>query len=153
MTQASDAEKRTITMERTFNAPRQLVWDAWTKPEHIANWWGPSGMTTTIKKHEFKVGGEWEFTMPMPNGKEFVSHGVYTKIEAPELLETTANFIPMTEGVTLIVQLTEEGESTKFVFKVVHPTEEYCKQQEELGIYNGWGSVFTGLETYLGSLV
>lgn len=152
MDQPSDIEKRTATIKRSFSAPRALVWDAWTKPEHIANWWGPAGMTTHIKKHDFRVGGDWEFVMPMPNGKEFISFGTYSRIEAPELLETTANFIPMTEGVTLVAQFIDKGESTDFIFKVIHPTVEYCKQQEDMGIYNGWGSVFKGLESYLSGL-
>ena len=151
MNKTNDIEKRTLTLTRTFDAPRQLVWDAWTQPEHIAKWWGPRGMKTNIKKHDFKVGGDWEFVMPMPDGKEFISYGTYSQIEAPELLETSANFIPMTEGVTLVASFSEAGDQTDFVFKVIHPTEEYCKQQEEMGFYNGWGSVFEGLNAYLQS--
>ena len=153
MSELAAIEKRTITMERTFDAPRKLVWTAWTEPEHLANWWGPKGMKTNIKKHEFKPGGNWEFVMPMPDGREFVSYGTYSKIEEYTLIETTANFIPMTEGVTLVASFEDMGDKTKFVFKVIHPTEEYCKQQEEMGIYNGWGSVFTGLEVYLKGLL
>jgi uncharacterized protein YndB with AHSA1/START domain len=55
----------------------------------------------------------------------------------------------MTEGVTLIVQLSESDNQTKMLFSVVHPTEEYAKQQEELGFLNGWGSVFDRLLSYL----
>ena len=151
MSNLNDLEKRTLTLERSFSAPRQLVWDAWTQPEHIANWWGPRGMKTIIKKHDFQENGEWEFAMPMPDGKEFISYGTYSQIEAPELLKTSANFIPMTEGVTLVASFSEAGDKTDFVFKVIHPTEEYCKQQEEMGFYNGWGSVFEGLNAYLQS--
>ena len=76
MNQLTDIEKRTITINRTFDAPRTLVWEAWTKTEHIIQWWGPSGMETKIKKHEFKVGGQWEYTMDMPDGNEFLSFGM-----------------------------------------------------------------------------
>ena len=144
----TDIEKRTITIERTFNAPIALVWEAWTQSEHIANWWGPPGMPMDIVKHEFKVGGDWEYIMRMPDGNPFKSFGTYSRIEAPTLLETTANFIPMTEGVTLVVELKEEGDQTAMTFKVIHPTEEYAKAQEEMGIYNGWGSVFNRLNEY-----
>ena len=153
MSNSNDIEKRTITMKRTFDAPRQLVWEAWTQPGHIARWWGPKGMTTNIKKHDFREGGEWEYTMPMPNGKEFLTFGKYIKIVSPELIETTANFIPMTEGVTLVASFADAGEKTDFTFKVIHPTEGYCKQQENMGIYNGWGSVFDGLSKYLTTMV
>ena len=68
----SDQQARTITMKRTFNAPIQLVWEAWTQPEHIAQWWGPKGMKTKVIAHDFRVGGKWEYTMLMPDGKEFI---------------------------------------------------------------------------------
>ena len=152
MNEVAAIEKRTLTLERTFDAPLQLVWDAWTQPEHIANWWAPPGMQTTIKKHDFREGGEWEYSMKMPDGKEFLGFGTYARIVEPELIETSANFIPMTKGVNMIAQFSEEGEKTHFVFKVIHPTEEYCKQQEEMGFYNGWGSVFEGLNKYLQAL-
>ena len=153
MNEVSEIDKRTLTIKRTLNAPRKLVWEAWTQPEHIANWWGPRGMKTHIKKHDFRVGGEWEFTMTMPDGKDFISQGIYSKIEVLELIETSANFIPMTEGVTIVASFIDANENTEFVFKVIHPTEEYCKQQEEMGFMNGWGSVFDGLENYLNTLV
>ena len=152
MSEVNDIEKRTLTIERTLEAPRKLVWDAWTQPEHIANWWGPPGMKTDIKKHDFTEGGDWEFVMEMPDGKEFVSFGTYSKIEVMELIETSANFIPMTEGVTIVARFMEAGNQTEFVFKVIHPTEAYCKQQEEMGFYNGWGSVFEGLNKYVSEL-
>lgn len=144
-----DIDKRTLTMTRNFDAPRSLVWEAWTKPEHIANWWAPPGMKTDIIKHEFKEGGDWEYSMKMPDGRDFKAFGTYTKIQEPDLLETTANFIPMTEGVTLVAEFKDTGETTEFIFKVIHPTEEYCKQQAEMGFYNGWASVFEGLNGYL----
>lgn len=106
-------------------------------------------MKTNIKRHDFRVGGEWEYTMPMPDGNEFVSYGKYSRIDIPELIETSADFIPMTEGVTIIASFIDAGEQTEFVFRVIHPTEEYCKQQEKMGFYNGWGSVFEGLNAYL----
>lgn len=149
MSESTDIEKRTITIKRTFDAPRALVWEAWTQSEHIVHWWGPKGMKIQIKKHEFVEGGEWEYTMMMPDGKEFRSFGEYSRIKAPELIETTANFIPMTEGVTLVASFEDAGEQTEFVFKVIHPTEAYCKQQENMGIYNGWGSVFDRLGAFL----
>lgn len=152
MNEVNEIEKRTLTIKRKFDAPRELVWKAWTQPEHIAKWWGPRGMKTNVKKHDFKVGGEWEYTMPMPDGSDFISNGIYSKIEAMELIETSANFIPMTEGVNIVAVFTDAGEQTEFIFKVIHPTEAYCKQQEQMGFYNGWGSVLEGLNNYLAKL-
>ena len=145
-------EKRTLTLERIFDAPLEIVWEAWTQSEHIAKWWAPPGMEMTVVKHDFREGGQWEYTMTMPNGQNFVACGTYSKIVQQSLIETSADFKPMTEGVTMVAEFKALGDQTSFVFKVIHPTEEYCKQQEEMGFYNGWGSIFKGLNEYLQSL-
>jgi len=147
----SDSNKtnRTVTIERVYNAPISLVWEAWTNPEHIANWWGPKGMKTRVLTHEFKVGGIWKYAMAMPDGKDFISEGTYSEIVPFKKIVTSADFKPMTQGVELQILLEEDGENTKFTFKVVHPTEAYKIQQEKMGIYNGWGSTFDRLEVFL----
>ncbi|MEP0265416.1 SRPBCC domain-containing protein [Dokdonia sp.] len=145
----SNTNNRTITLQRTFDAPIKLVWQAWTQPEHIAQWWGPKGMDINIIEHSFKVGGVWKYTMPMPNGKEFISEGEYLEIIEFQKIVTTADFRPMTEGVELHITLEEQGDKTHFTFSVVHKTEAYCKQQEAMGINNGWGSAFSRLELFL----
>ncbi len=146
------AENRTLTLNRTFNAPIKLVWDAWTQPGHIAQWWGPKGMETTIVKHDFKVGGEWEYAMIMPNGNAFIGDGIYIDIVELEKIRSTANFKPMTEGVEIQALFEQVGDRTNFTFNVIHPTEEYCKQQEAMGFKNGWGSTFDRLEELINTL-
>ena len=140
---------RTLTLERTFNAPIELVWEAWTQAEHITNWWGPKGMETTVLEHNFKVGGTWKYAMKMPDGNEFIADGIYTEIVHHEKIVSTANFKPMTENVKIHSIFERDGEKTKFTFHCVHQTEEYCKQQEKMGFYNGWGSVFERLNEFL----
>ena len=142
-------ENRTLTLTRTFNAPISLVWEAWTKPEHIAHWWGPKGMKVKIVEHNFEVGGQWRYSMTMPNGAEFITEGVYSLIEELKRIHSSADFKPMTEGVELQSIFEEAGDKTNFTFHVIHATEEYCKQQEEMGFYKGWGSVFDNLQDYL----
>ena len=142
-------ENRTLTLTRTFNAPIKLVWEAWTKPEHIAHWWGPKGMEVKIIEHNFEVGGQWRYSMTMPNGAEFITEGVYSLIEELKRIHSSADFRPMTEGVELQSIFEEAGDKTNFTFHVIHETEEYCKQQEEKGFYKGWGSVFDNLQDYL----
>ena len=145
----SNTANRTLTIERTLQAPIKLVWEAWSQPQHITNWWGPKGMETKVITHEFKVGGKWHYVMQMPDGQEFIAEGKYMEIEEPHKIITSANFRPMTEGVELQVWLSEAGSQTQFTFKVIHPTVEYCQQQEAMGFYNGWGSVFDRLSQHL----
>ena len=85
----------------------------------------------------------------MPDGSEFVAEGVYSEIIAFEKIISSADFKPMTEGVEIQALFEEKGDETKFTFNVVHATEEYCKQQEQMGFYNGWGSVFDRLDEFL----
>jgi len=62
-----------------------------------------------------------------------------------EKIFSSANFRPMTEGVEIQAFFEDKGDKTDFTFNVIHPTEEYCKQQEKMGFYNGWGSAFDRL--------
>ena len=147
-----DKSNRTVTINRVFNAPIELVWEAWTQPEHIAQWWSPKGMETKIIEHDFSIGGKWKYSMPMPNGAEFVADGEYTEIIELEKIISLANFRPMTEGVEIQSLFEKDGDKTIFTFNVVHPTEEYKIQQEKMGILNGWGSVFERLDALLTEL-
>ncbi|WP_299278647.1 SRPBCC domain-containing protein [uncultured Psychroserpens sp.] len=140
---------KTVTIQRTFNAPIELVWEAWTTPEHIAKWWSPKGMTTKIIEHSFTVGGKWKYIMPMPNGNEFTAEGIYTEIVELEKICSLANFRPMTEGVEIQSIFKKNGQKTEFTFHVIHPTEAYKIAQEKMGIQNGWGSVFNRLDEFL----
>ncbi|QEC67163.1 polyketide cyclase [Panacibacter ginsenosidivorans] len=95
----SNISDRELLLSRVLNAPVKLVWDVWTDPEHIKNWWGPNGFTNTIHKMEVNEGGEWNLTMHGPDGtdyknksvfKEIVKHKkiVYEHISAPKFLAT-----------------------------------------------------------------
>jgi uncharacterized protein YndB with AHSA1/START domain len=86
-------------ISRLINAPRELVWKAWTDPEHIRHWWGPSGFTNSISKMELMEGGEWEFIMHGPDGTDYRNKHIYREIKKPEKLvleHTTAPHFVMT---------------------------------------------------------
>lgn len=145
----SELSDRTLTLERTFDAPIELVWEAWTQPEHVAQWWAPEGMELEVFEHDFREGGKWKYGMEMPDGTEFISEGVYSVIVELEKIFSSANFRPMTEGVEIQALFEENGDKTNFTFNCIHPTVEYCKQQEKMGFYNGWASVFERLNGFL----
>ncbi|HAS46369.1 MAG TPA: activator of HSP90 ATPase [Microscillaceae bacterium] len=149
MNNQNQPNDRTLSLKRTFNAPLQLVWEAWTQSDHIAQWWGPKGMQTTVIEHDFRVGGQWKYSMQMPDGKTFISEGKYLEIEELKKVISTADFKPMTEGVEIQALFEADGDQTKFTFNVVHPTVEYCQQQSKMGFYNGWASVFDRLGEFL----
>ena len=71
---------RELLITRELNAPIALVWEAWTTPEHIANWWGPNGFTNTISKMDMQPGGEWELVMHGPDGTDYRNKSVFKEI-------------------------------------------------------------------------
>lgn len=75
-----------IIICRTFAAPRELVWKAWTDPEHVGRWWGPAGFTTTTHAMDFRPGGSWRYTMHGPDGHDYVNRIEYLEIEEPSRL-------------------------------------------------------------------
>jgi uncharacterized protein YndB with AHSA1/START domain len=83
---APDAD-REIVLSREFDAPRELVWRAYTDPAHIVNWWGPDGFTNTIYEMEVRPGGRWRFMMHGPDGKDWPNRITYREVVAPERLE------------------------------------------------------------------
>jgi uncharacterized protein YndB with AHSA1/START domain len=76
----SNTKDRELIITRTLNAPVELVWEVWTKPEHIANWWGPNGFTNTINTMDMKAGGEWNLVMHGPDGTDYVNKSIFKEI-------------------------------------------------------------------------
>lgn len=74
---------REIEITRVFDAPRELVFRAWTEQQHLAQWWGPHGFTITTKSFQFNEGGVWLFTMHGPDGRDYPNKIVFEKIERP----------------------------------------------------------------------
>jgi uncharacterized protein YndB with AHSA1/START domain len=71
---------REIVITRTFVAPRALVWEAWTKPEHIEKWWGPNGFSTTISEFDLRPGGRFKHVMHGPDGTNYPNLSVFREI-------------------------------------------------------------------------
>lgn len=82
-TAASTAD-REIVITRTFEAARELVWDAMTNPKHVVNWWGPRGFSATIGKMDFRVGGVWKLVMVGPDGAKYPNEHTFQEIVKPE---------------------------------------------------------------------
>jgi uncharacterized protein YndB with AHSA1/START domain len=78
-----------LVARRVFDAPRSLVFKAWTQPEHLARWWGPKGFTLVSCTMDVRPGGAWFRRMRSPEGAEYVKRGIYREIVAPERLVFT----------------------------------------------------------------
>ena len=76
-----------LRLTRMFDAPRQLVWDAWTRPEHLERWQGaPEGMTVTLLEKDLRPGGRFKLCMRAPDGAEYWLQGEYLEVVPPERL-------------------------------------------------------------------
>ena len=85
-TASSSTEDREMVLTREFDAPRELVWRAYTEPEHAANWFGPDGFTNTVHEMDVRVGGRWRFIMHGPDGTDYSNRITYQEIARPERL-------------------------------------------------------------------
>ena len=151
MTQADSTE---ILIEHVFDAPRELVWKAWTDPEHVAKWWGPHGMTTRVDELDLRPGGRWRYVMMAPDGSEYPQKGVFREIVPPETIVTSAEFEVGAEGphkVILTYRFDDLGDKTKLTMRsgMYLPMSE----QEQMGVIEGWNSNFDSLDDYLATLV
>ena|SRR5687767_11714811 len=82
---------RVLVLSRVFDAPRELVFAAWTKPEHLVRWWGPKDFTLPFCETDFRPGGAYKFSMRAPDGVDHWVWGVYREIVEPERLVFTWN--------------------------------------------------------------
>ena len=128
-----ESTKQELVIIRVFDAPRQLVWKAWTEPEHFMRWWGPKDFTAPFCQMDLRVGGKYLNCMRSPDGKDYWSTGVYREIVPMERLVFTDSFadengnvIPATHygfesdfPLEMLVTVTfeDEGDKTKVTLK------------------------------------
>jgi uncharacterized protein YndB with AHSA1/START domain len=89
---SSQQKTQDLVLTRIFDAPRELVWKAWTEPEQIMRWWGAKIITSPACKIDFRVGGKYHFCMRMPDGQDIWSTGVYKEIVPLERIVNTDSF-------------------------------------------------------------
>nr|WP_294906156.1 SRPBCC family protein [uncultured Lacibacter sp.] len=80
MSVTNNTADREIRLTRILNAPVELVWEVWTKPEHITNWWGPNGFTNTIIRMDVQPEGEFKLVMHGPDGKDYKNESVFKEV-------------------------------------------------------------------------
>ena len=116
---------REIVVSRVIDAPRELVFEAFTEVRHLSRWWGPEGFTTTTRAFEFRVGGEWVFVMHGPDGTDYQEWISWTEIAASEriaLLHGETRGDPNAfESVLIFVP---DGAATRIEMRTVFPTKE-----------------------------
>jgi uncharacterized protein YndB with AHSA1/START domain len=153
MTEQFEMAEHAIVIERELDAPRELVWKAWTDPDEVTRWWGPEHFTTPREKIEFDLrpGGICRLTMVGPDGEEYPSDGHFKIVEPPARLsfgeETTDH--PMIQSGETTIELVDVGESRT---KVIITSRMICADELLDMAQAGWSSQLNKLESLLTSL-
>jgi uncharacterized protein YndB with AHSA1/START domain len=147
---AAGTDTRELVVTRVIDAPRQLVFKAWTQPEHIARWWGPHGFTTIHCEMDIRVGGAYRVGMRSPQGTERWKRGVYREIVEPERIvftfawENPGADVPHNELLTTVT-FDEEGSGTRLTLRQTPFSSAALRDSHNAG----WTSTFERFAGYL----
>ncbi|MFZ0658497.1 MAG: SRPBCC domain-containing protein [Candidatus Binataceae bacterium] len=147
---AAESSETTLVVTRVFNAPRSLVFKAWTEPEHLMRWWGPRGYTTSVSEMDRRPGGAYRFRMQSSEGVVHWWHGVVREIAPPSRIVWTC-FVDDSDGkpisgeTLLTVTFEDQGARTKLtlhqaVFQTVTARDAHR---------GGWAGALDRLEEFL----
>ena len=116
----NNTKDRELLLTRTLDAPIDLVWEAWTNPQHIAKWWGPNGFTNTITTMDMKPGGEWILTMHGPDGTDYKNKSIFKEV----ILHKKIVFDHIAPNFTATIEFKAQGEQTHLTWHMLFETVE-----------------------------
>jgi uncharacterized protein YndB with AHSA1/START domain len=151
----ADPGKTSFTTRRVVDAPRALVYEAFTKPEHLKRWMGPRHLTMVVCDSDFRVGGRYRFVLRAPDGQEAAFHGEFREIVPPERIVRTFIFEPYPDAEALeTMQLDERDGKTTITTTTLHKTVEsrdgHLGSGMEAGMTEGYArldELLAGLQT------
>ena len=131
----SDVSNREIVISREYEAPRELVYRAFTEPEHIVHWWDPNGFTNTIHAMEVRPGGLWRFIMHGPDGSDYPNRIRYLEVVPSERLVYLHgdDIDNAPDDFEVTVTFETVGEKTRLTMRLLFQTAEQCAKTKEFG--------------------
>ena len=151
----SAAADREIVISRVIDAPRELLFEAFTEVRHLSRWWGPEGFTTTTQSFEFRLGGEWDFVMHGPDGTDYTEWITWTEIAPPEriaLLHGGSRGDP--NAFSSVLMFEPDGAATRIEMRTVFPTKELRDEAvEKYHAIEGGNQTLGNLAAYVAELV
>ena len=138
-----------LLLEREFQAPRDLVFEVWSEPKHLANWWGPNGFSMPFCEVDFRVGGSYRICMRSPEGEDHWLSGEYKVIDEPQRLVFTW-LRENTDGsiwCDTLVELNFEGTADRTLFKM-HQTG-FASSEHRDEHRGGWSECLNRLAEYV----
>jgi uncharacterized protein YndB with AHSA1/START domain len=152
MQQLSDRE---VMFLRVLDAPRELVWRVWSTPEHLHEWFGPDGFTTTTHEFAFVPNGEWRFIMHGPDGTDYPNRVVFREIDPPSRLvyENGWDLPDAPLDFSVVVTLDAEGAKTRISLRMKFENENAFRTAvERYGVLEGGTQTLDRLATYVSTL-
>ncbi len=143
---------RELVFLRMFDAPRELVFDAWTNPEHVGRWWGPNGFSTTTRTMDVKPGGIWQFVMHGPDGRDYQNRITYEEVTRPERLVYSHGGGDDVEPVQFRVTVSFDGMAGKTILtmRMVFPSvEERERVVKQYGAEEGANQTLARLDEHI----
>ncbi|UQX89277.1 SRPBCC family protein [Jatrophihabitans telluris] len=142
---------REIVISRVINAPRELVFEAFTELRHLSRWWGPEGFTTTTRAFEFRVGGEWDFVMHGPDGTDYQEWITWTDIAAPERITLLhGEYRSDPNAFVSVLTFVPDGAATELELRTVFLTKELRDEAvEQYHAIEGGEQTVNNLSAYL----
>ncbi len=139
-----------LVLQREIEVPRELVWAAWTQPEHLRQWFTPAPWKVSDCEIDLRPGGVFHTTMVSPEGEEFPNAGCYLEVVPTERLVFTDALLPGYRPaeqpfMTAVILLEAIGTGTRYTAIAMHRDEESRKQHEEMGFMEGWGKALEQL--------
>lgn len=150
-----DTDPRDLIISRVLSAPRAALWQAWSEPELLKEWWCPKPWMTEVRAFDLQAGGAFHTLMKGPgegetsdNPGSFLEVVPQSRVVFTSML--TAGWRPATPwlGFTAIITMEDEGTGTRYTAHVMHPDAATCEQHEKLGFFDGWNSVITQLDAF-----
>ena len=143
----SSTKDRELLLSRILNAPISLVWEVWTHPEHIVNWWGPNGFTNTIHVMDLKTGGEWNLVMHGPDGTDYKNRSIFKEIIPLKRIVyehvTSPKFVAT-------IEFEEQGDKTAITWHMLFETaEQFIQVVKTFKADEGLKQNLEKLEVYL----
>lgn len=133
-----ETSERMMTVRRTFDAPRERVFEAWTDPEQVDQWWGPDGFMTTTDEMDVRPGGVWRFVMISPDGDEYPNRIEYDEVEEPERLAYTHGSPDDPEQFRVVVTFDVRGNGeTDLTMEMCFSSAEELDEAVEFGADDG----------------
>jgi uncharacterized protein YndB with AHSA1/START domain len=144
---------REVVITRVVDAPRRLVFDAWTNPKHVPQWLlGPEGWSMPVCEIDLRPGGSWHYVWRKADGSEMGMTGTYREVVPPERVVHTESWGPEWPETVNTMVLTESGGRTTITLTVSYPSKEARDAALETGMKEGMDQSFARLDTLLRAL-